>query len=514
MWRHDFSYHVMFIHNVFINIFKRKACRAFCLPFERMAAVYQLKIRYDLDKWGAIFLDSFETINFSRQRLIDKIRKVTSRFNNIDDQDLRIRYLDDEKTFIDLSDQNSVQEMFRCGVPVENAEFKRITVMVEQSNSPAPILQRKRASEQQSVSPSCMPSTSKMGKTASRRSLEFENKTKQGSGSLQLTGSTSCFKSPLEKYLENQEEKLRSLESKEQKFTSWIESYRNCLKETKCKGGPTCSNCHRQEGHNRLNCPYQCCETFFHCGAISKHPEEKAQLKELEKQRQEVLKDIESVRNAMQVKQAAARSIQERYVYKVRRHLIESDPGRYLTTGDDGQCIENWFLLNKDAKQLQVILNGKLPAPGTNLEKILSAEQCDVARNYSGKTSVRNPYRKLWEDRGINWPNTSSQPGVPSYLSLLEMPSVCHGEAEMPSPFPPDDDFMLAVGIQESLKTSRPQDIDYCLPPRPLARDKPKSIQFTETDTRASQSKSTSDAFSGLSALAKACEDVTDVTLN
>ena len=93
-----------------------------------MAAV-QLKIRYDLDKWGAIFLDSFETIKFSRQRLIDKIRKVTSRFNNIDDQDLRIRYLDDEKTFIDLSDQNSVQEMFRCGVSVENAGFKRITVM-------------------------------------------------------------------------------------------------------------------------------------------------------------------------------------------------------------------------------------------------------------------------------------------------------------------------------------------------------------------------------------------------
>ena len=66
----------------------------------------------------------------------------------MDDQDLRIRYLDDEKTFVDLSDENLVQEMFRCGVPVENAEFKRITVMVEQSNSPAPILQRKRASEQ------------------------------------------------------------------------------------------------------------------------------------------------------------------------------------------------------------------------------------------------------------------------------------------------------------------------------------------------------------------------------
>ena len=145
-----------------------------------------------------------------------------------------------------------------------------------------------------------MPSTSKIGRAASCRSLEFEkNKTKQDFGSLQLTGSTSCFKSPLEKYLESQEEKLQSLGIKEQKFTTSIASYRNCLRETKCKSGPTCSNCHRQEGHNRLNCPYQSCETFFHCGVISKHPEEKAQLKELEKQQQEVVKDIESVRNAM-----------------------------------------------------------------------------------------------------------------------------------------------------------------------------------------------------------------------
>ena len=63
----------------------------------------------------------------------------------------------------------------------------------------------------------------------------------------------------------------------------------------------------------------------------------------------------------------------------------------------------------------------------------------------------------------------------------------------------------------ENVTTS--EDNDYCLPLKSLAKEKPKSIKFTETDTRASQS--TSDAFSGLSALAKACEDVTDdVTLN
>ena len=62
-----FSYHVMFIHNVFIS--KRSILSAV-----GMAAVYQLKIKYDQDKFGAVFLDAFDTINFSRQRLIEKIR--------------------------------------------------------------------------------------------------------------------------------------------------------------------------------------------------------------------------------------------------------------------------------------------------------------------------------------------------------------------------------------------------------------------------------------------------------
>ena len=49
-------------------------------------------------------------------------------------------------------------------------------------------------------------------------SLEFENKTTHDSGSLQLSGSTPYFKSPLEKYLKVQEEKLQSLENKVQKL--------------------------------------------------------------------------------------------------------------------------------------------------------------------------------------------------------------------------------------------------------------------------------------------------------
>ena len=57
-----FSYYAMFIHNVFIS--KRKAYQAFCLPIRTvsMAAVYQLTIKSDQDKFGAVYLDAFDII--------------------------------------------------------------------------------------------------------------------------------------------------------------------------------------------------------------------------------------------------------------------------------------------------------------------------------------------------------------------------------------------------------------------------------------------------------------------
>ena len=46
-------------------IFKRKACRGFCVvELSSMATVYQLKIKYDQDKFGVVFLDAKHPVSF------------------------------------------------------------------------------------------------------------------------------------------------------------------------------------------------------------------------------------------------------------------------------------------------------------------------------------------------------------------------------------------------------------------------------------------------------------------
>ena len=50
----NFSYYMMFIHNMFI--FQRKDYCGFCLPQKyQHAAVHQLRIKYDQDKFRVVF---------------------------------------------------------------------------------------------------------------------------------------------------------------------------------------------------------------------------------------------------------------------------------------------------------------------------------------------------------------------------------------------------------------------------------------------------------------------------
>ena len=485
-------------------------------------AVYQLKIKYDntKGKYGIVFIDSNEAALLNRETILEKVRSITSRFNDSKEEELKIQYLDDEKNFVNLSsDVSCVRELLRCAVQVENANFKRITLQIEESSSPLPRAQpqsqqsslgRRRFCQQTVVSPSSMPSNPKEKKTGSfsRRSLDFPPR--QNPQNVPSTSSTAhgtfmkapIFASPLEKFLGSQKEKLRRLEEDERKVVENINVFqmnKNTCPPNTGQSGPTCSNCHRQERHNRLNCPYVTCDTSFHCGAINRHPEEKAQLKEYQKQHQDIKNELSSLRNEIAVKEAATKSIQQRYVYQVRQQLIQSDPERYLNTGDNGQRVENWFQLNQDAKKLEVYLKGKLPRPQSDIQGLLSQAEIEnssriICTNNSGKTSVRNPYKKLWQDRGVQWPKKSvhstsvaSEEAINSTgnlrATLLEEENELwqlDRDADRPEKFvgslnfaneesnPADylstdvsncNDYFLAIGIRESLRCSKSKDM-------------------------------------------------------
>lgn len=199
-------------------------------------------------------------------------------------------------------------------------------------------------------------------------------------------------------------------------------------------------------------------------------------------------------------------------IYKVRNNLIESNPSRYLSVGTGGNYVENWFQLNKDARKLQSILKGNVPAPGTNLQRLLT-ESPDNTINESvlnkGKTSVRNPYRKLWEQRGVQWPtckvkdlsnNTckSTKSSLSSSNSAIS-PEVDETEDEAPPSL--SDEYLLALGIRESLKTTGVEDKTVVIEPELAVLN--TSIPIIDRNSATIADDST---LGGLDALAEACK--------
>ena len=153
----------------------------------------------------------------------------------------------------------------------------------------------------------------------------------------------------------------------------------------------------------------------------------------------------------MRLKQKSISSIQDRFIYKVKKNLIDSDPSKYLSASVDGGFVENWFLLNKDAKKLERVCKGRVPAT-EEIQSILSGpdESINSVVREQKKTSVRNPFRKMWEESGVQWPstNTCAASSVPlpasssegGFLASLQSPELT-------------DDYFLALGIHESLNT-------------------------------------------------------------
>ncbi|KXJ13646.1 hypothetical protein AC249_AIPGENE27174 [Exaiptasia diaphana] len=250
-----------------------------------MAAVYQLKIRFE-ERNTMVFLEPEDIPFMDLFSLIEKSKcTLPSRYQVLGVDQIRLKYLDDEKCFVELSDDSSIQqycisEMFRCAVQVENADFKRITLKLEINDSPMlvpcrPVGKRSMITCSNPC-PTSLPSksekerkTAKQQPKASRRleTLFKPKPAKVSSKSQQLAAlaplsceqSNSLFKSPLEKYIDHQENNLNALKEKERQLSGWIREYTNLQKSSAVRQTadvPMCGNCHRREKHNRLNCPY------------------------------------------------------------------------------------------------------------------------------------------------------------------------------------------------------------------------------------------------------------------
>ena len=78
-----------------------------------------------------------------------------------------------------------------------------------------------------------------------------------------------------------------------------------------------------------------------------------------------------------------------------------------MNTGDNRQCVENWFQLNQYAKKLEVYLKGKPPRPESDIQGLLSQAEIEnssriICTNNSGKTSVPQSIQETLARQGTS----------------------------------------------------------------------------------------------------------------
>ena len=125
------------------------------------------------------------------------------------------------------------------------------------------------------------------------------------------------------------------------------------------------------------------------------------------------------------MKEAALKSITNRFAYKVRKLLIMSNKDMYTKRLSDGTVIEVWQLINRDIKVLERKTGGRVPSSSGEVRKILQGhnnpaftEGLDCSFRLP-KTAPRNPYKQMWESHNVKYPRCRAQQSSDNSLSSV-----------------------------------------------------------------------------------------------
>ena len=401
--------------------------------------------------------ERFELITY--QEFASEVLKTIGAFlEGKTPRDVRIQYRDDEDTFVNLSCDEDLIDACRCLRPVDNSEdLYRLSVRVHATATPVQVVHvrtertiAKEPAKRRCVSP------------APRKQLHFKEQS--------ATAETTKYRSPLQVFLQEKRKAVDNQRRRVSQLRSNLVGKESILTagsstSTGSSRKPVCGNCH-MEGHNRLNCEFGQCLSVEYCNLLDKHPDEKKEMASIKRQLKSEEKKLEQLEEELTAKAATASSVQNRFSYKMRASLIESCPEKYLSTTTDGRTVENWHAINRDSKRLEKICKGKVPESSDLLHLLSEDLDTETSEPSRMSTSVRNPYKRLWQERGVRWPSATSTasssisspclnqstPSPTPYFSQSSVVGLPQKKHTVDAFYKQQDDFMLNLAIKESLK--------------------------------------------------------------
>ena len=200
---------------------------------------------------------------------------------------------------------------------------------------------------------------------------------------------------------------------------------------------------------------------------LSKHREERDHLKSMKTKLTSLKQEVARKKDELSSKKKSTESIQNRFVFKVRDTLIESNAEKFLINVGKGEKVENWRAIQEDARKLQKMCGGRVLPEEELILKITELHGDDENQDIeaaTGKTRVRNPYRKLWEEWRVTWPRVqpkSQRDNLPTEsttfgISPCSFTSSSHSKKHCINDefLKEQEQFMINMALKESMKAS------------------------------------------------------------
>jgi hypothetical protein len=248
------------------------------------------------------------------------------------------------------------------------------------------------------------------------------------------------YETPTQKYFKQLETDKKDQEVIVAKKVNELFELESNFKPLAVQNRPLCSNCHTP-GHNKPMCSFPPCVSATICKNIKKHPDEEKYYKSVQSEIKAAKCKLMKLEGELKSKQESYAASINTFAARVQADLINSNPSKYLRSTLEGNKVPNWLIVNTDIRKIERIRNGKIPHK-SEIQQLLKEyeEGFEVTREKSVKAHV-NPVRKLWEQKGIEFPGKGI---VPNSRDLLP---------DAPNTFQEEQSY-LHLGIKESLKTN------------------------------------------------------------
>ena len=240
-------------------------------------------------------------------------------------------------------------ELFRCERDVPGTNWKRINVQAQVWYSPVPTKRRKKGFETATSTSKDerQLDTSYIGEQSERYTSPTENL-------------IHCKEEQIHKHEAEITTKNHEIDSLEQSFSQRpIDSTR-----------PACTKCHLRAGHTRANCVRECCTSAPLCGDLKRHPEEKREIKKLNKDLQLLKIKLKRCKKELDSLRENVQSSKRTFSQRIHSQLINSDRDKY-TSYLIGREVMNWMEINTDAKKVEKMCHGVVPGPSDDLQELI-----------------------------------------------------------------------------------------------------------------------------------------------